>query len=127
MASDFGKHYLVDLFGCDPNKISVADTVREIFVAAARESNATVIGELFHQFEPIGVSGVLLIAESHFSIHTWPEDGFVALDVFTCGEEMDALVAIDILEAALGASRVEVQVPVRGRLGDGSAPVRETG
>ena len=126
MRSDFGKHYLADFFGCDPDKIAVVDTVREIFVAAARESKATVVGELFHQFEPVGVSGVLLIAESHFSIHTWPEDGFVAVDVFTCGEEMDALVAIDILETELGAARVEVEVPLRGRLGAGPAPPRAT-
>ena len=83
---------------------------------AARESRATIVGHLFHQFEPHGVSGVLLIAESHFSIHTWPEERFVGVDVFTCGDEMDPEVAIRALQEGLGASSVEVKMVRRGRL-----------
>lgn len=114
---DFGKHYLVDFFGCDPETIEFVDATREIFRRAARESRATVVGELFHQFEPVGVSGVLHIAESHFSVHTWPEERFVGVDVFTCGD-MDAEVAIDVLKQGFGAERVEVMVVTRGNLDD---------
>ena len=74
------------------------------------------VGEDFHQFEPEGVSGVLLIAESHLSVHTWPEDGFAAVDIFTCGEEMDADVAIKVLTVAFRAERTVVKVVTRGRL-----------
>ena len=116
--TDFGSHYLVDLSQCDPDKIARVDGVRAIFLRAAEESKARIVGELFHQFEPAGVSGVLLIEESHFSVHTWPEDSFVGVDIFTCGEEMDAPIAIDALKRAFGAQVVEVKVLVRGQLGE---------
>lgn len=114
--SDFGKHYLVDFLGCDPETIKFVDVTKEIFVRAAKESKATVVGEAFHQFEPFGVSGVLLIAESHFSIHTWPEDRFVGVDIFTCGEEMDPDIAIAALREGLRAETVNVKVLLRGQL-----------
>ena len=113
---DFGKHYLVDFLGCDPETIKFVGATKEIFVRAAKESKAVVVGEAFHQFDPFGVSGVLLIAESHFSIHTWPEDGFVGVDVFTCGEEMDPDIAISVLNEGLRAETVNVKVLVRGQL-----------
>ncbi len=116
--TDFGKHYLVDLSQCDPDKISRVGEVRRIFLRAAEESKASIVGEIFHQFEPVGVSGVLLIEESHFSVHTWPEDSFVGVDIFTCGEEMDAPIAIDSLQRAFGAQMVVVKVVVRGQLGE---------
>ena len=122
---DFGKHYLVDFKQCDPETIEQVAVTREIFLEAAREANATVVGELFHQFEPVGVSGVLLIAESHVSVHTWPEERFVGVDIFTCGDEMDARVAIDVLTRGFRAAQVDVRVHLRGRLDDpdaGQAP-----
>ncbi len=114
----FGKHYLVDFKQCDPETIERVEVTRAIFLEAARESKATVIGELFYQFEPVGVSGVLLIAESHVSVHTWPEDRFVSVDIFTCGEEMDAEVIIDVLTRNFRAAQVDVKMHVRGRLDD---------
>ena len=112
----FGKHYLVDFRSCDRSTLEQLEVTREIFLRAARESNATLLGELFHQFEPVGVSGVLLIAESHISVHTWPEDGFASVDIFTCGEEMDAEVAIDVLTRGFRAREVDVRMHLRGRL-----------
>jgi S-adenosylmethionine decarboxylase len=114
----FGRHYLVDLKQCDPDTIARVAATREVFLEAAREAKATVIGELFHQFEPEGVSGVLLIAESHVSVHTWPEDRFVSVDIFTCGEEMDPDVAVEVLTRGFRAGQVDVRVHLRGRLGD---------
>ena len=116
--TDFGDHYLVDFSQCDPDKIARVDGVHEIFLRAAEESKARIVGELFHQFEPAGVSGVLLIEESHFSVDTWPENSFAGVDIFTCGEEMDAPIAIDALKLAFGAQVVEVKVLVRGQLGE---------
>jgi S-adenosylmethionine decarboxylase proenzyme len=113
---DYGRHYLVDLVNCDPATLRLVGPTREVFLRAAQESNATIMGEKFHQFEPEGVSGVLLIAESHFSVHTWPEDGFAAVDIFTCGDEMDPEAAIAVLASAFGAEQTVVKVLRRGRL-----------
>ncbi len=82
---------------------------------AAKECGATILDDLFHQFQPFGVSGVVLIAESHISIHTWPENGFAAADIFTCGE-MQPQVAIDIMKKDFRAKEATVKVVVRGQL-----------
>ena len=111
----FGKHLLVDFHDCDPEIIKFLDPTREILLRAARECKATIVDDLFHQYEPFGVSGVVLIAESHLSVHTWPEDGFVGLDIFTCGAEMEPEVAIDILRRAFRAREAVVKVLVRGQ------------
>ena len=124
---DFGKHYLVDFLGCDPDSLRFVDRTREVFLRAAREARATLVAEAFHQFAPEGVSGVLLIAESHLSVHTWPEDCFAAVDIFTCGEEMDARLAIDVLRDAFRAEEIVVRVHVRGSLGDPAPPEADSG
>ncbi len=115
--SDFGKHYLIDLRDCDPETIKSVDPTREIVLRAAKECGATILDDHFHQFHPIGVSGVVLIAESHISIHTWPESGFAAADIFTCGE-MKPQVAIDIMREGFRAKEttMKVKVVVRGQL-----------
>jgi S-adenosylmethionine decarboxylase len=79
------KHLLLELNDCDPKLLNDISFIREIMLAAANESGATVLGESFHQFSPQGVSGVILIAESHLSVHTWPEHGYAGADIFTCG------------------------------------------
>ncbi len=115
--SDFGKHYLIDLRDCDPEIIKSVDPTREIVLRAAKECGATILDDHFHQFQPIGVSGVVLIAESHISIHTWPESGFAAADIFTCGE-MKPQVAIDIMREGFRAkaASMSMKVVVRGQL-----------
>ena len=115
--SDFGKHYLIDLRDCDPEIIKSVDPTREIVLRAAKECGATILDDHFHQFEPIGVSGVVLIAESHISVHTWPENGFAAVDIFTCGE-MKPQVAIDIMREGFRAKEtsMSMKVVVRGQL-----------
>ena len=111
--TDFGEHYLVDLKGCDAELIKRVEPTREILLRAVEECGATLIDHRFHQFEPFGVSGVVLIAESHFSIHTWPEHGFAGVDIFTCGE-MEAKIAIGSMHDAFGAREVAVKMIVRG-------------
>ena len=115
--SDFGKHYLIDLRDCDPEIIKSVDPTREIVLRAAKECGATILDDHFHQFHPIGVSGVVLIAESHISVHTWPESGFAAADIFTCGE-MKPQVAIDIMREGFRAkaASMSMKVVVRGQL-----------
>lgn len=113
--SDFGEHYLIDLLDCYPEIIKLVDPTREIVLRAAKECGATILDDLFHQFQPFGVSGVVLIAESHISIHTWPENGFVAVDIFTCGE-MAPQVAVDIMRKDFRAKEAIVKVVMRGQL-----------
>ena len=92
-----GIHLIVDLLGVDPERISRVKPVKSILDRAIEESGLNTITASFHQFEPYGVSAVYLLRESHLSVHTWPEYGYVALDIFACGDEESALKAYEIL------------------------------
>ena len=107
-----GKHLLLDLKGCDKEVLNDEAFLKGALRAAASECGATVLGESFHRFSPQGVSGVLVIAESHLFIHTWPEYGYVAADIFTCGNSVQPEKAAQTLIRKLGAknhSIVEIQ------------------
>jgi len=84
-----GKHLLLELIDCDATLLNDMEYLRKVVSDTARQIGATVIKDSFYQFTPQGVSGVLIIAESHISIHTWPEYSFAAVDVFTCGDVID--------------------------------------
>jgi S-adenosylmethionine decarboxylase len=92
-----GTHLLVELRNCSSKLLNDLKKVEEILVAAAREANATVIESRFHKFSPFGISGVVVIAESHLTIHTWPEYGYAAVDVFTCGEVLKPEIAANYM------------------------------
>jgi S-adenosylmethionine decarboxylase len=92
-----GKHLLLDLNDCDHELLNDLTTIRDIMLAAASQSGVTVLGESFHRFSPQGVSGVLIIAESHFTIHTWPEHGYAAADIFTCGTTVQPEKAAEVI------------------------------
>lgn len=81
-----GIHLILDLKECDHDLLNDLPYIRTTMIEVAKAAGATIIGQSFHQFKPMGVTGVLAIAESHLSIHTWPEYGYAAVDVFTCGE-----------------------------------------
>jgi S-adenosylmethionine decarboxylase proenzyme len=86
--------------------------LKGILLAAADECGATILGESFHRFSPQGVSGVVIIAESHLFIHTWPEYGYAAADIFTCGNSVQPEKAAELLIEKLGAeshSMIEIQ------------------
>jgi S-adenosylmethionine decarboxylase len=97
-----GKHLLLELKGCDKEVLNDIGFLRESLLAAAGEAGATVLGESFHQFNPQGVSGVVIIAESHICIHTWPEYGYAAADIFTCGDAVRPKKAAEIIAGKLG-------------------------
>jgi S-adenosylmethionine decarboxylase len=80
-----GKHLLLELNDVDHALLNNLPVIRDIMISAANEAGVTILGESFHQFSPQGVSGILVIAESHISMHTWPEHGYAAADIFTCG------------------------------------------
>ena len=83
---------------------------------AARRACATVVDVVFHEFSPFGVSGVVVIAESHLAIHTWPEHRYAAVDIFTCGDVLEPKVAADYLAQLFGATRVSLVQLERGHV-----------
>ncbi len=100
-----GRHILLELFGCDPRALNDMEGLEEIFVTAARDSNATVLKTAFHKFNPHGVSGVVIISESHLTVHTWPEHKYAAVDIFSCGDKMDVEKASEFLRQKLVSER----------------------
>ncbi len=97
MSTALGNHILVEFMNCDPHIMNDVSTIERDMVEAAQKAGATVINSTFHHFSPWGVSGVVVIQESHLAIHTWPEYGYAAVDLFTCGE-MDAWISFDHLK-----------------------------
>jgi S-adenosylmethionine decarboxylase proenzyme len=107
-----GKHILLELKDCDRGVLDDLGFLRSTLLKAADDCGATVLGESFHPFSPQGVSGVVIIAESHLSIHTWPEYGYAAVDIFTCGDSVEPEKAAVVLIEKLGAgnhSLIEIQ------------------
>ncbi len=107
-----GKHLLLELQDCDKEVLNDISFLRNTLLAAARECGATILGESFHQYSPQGISGIVIIAESHLFIHTWPEYGYAAADIFTCGNSVQPERAVEILMRELGSknhSMVEIR------------------
>ena len=109
-----GLHHLAEFFGCDPERISHIENLQPLAAEAARRGGATVVGETGHQFEPRGASGVVLLAESHLSFHTWPEEGYVAVDLFTCSADLDVDSVFRAVARTTGAQSVQVTCVERG-------------
>jgi S-adenosylmethionine decarboxylase len=108
-----GRHLIIELFSCDSERLNCIPTITAALRGAAEAIGATIVSEAFHQYAPQGVSGVLLIAESHMSVHTWPEAGYVALDIYTCGD-LDPRPAARLIGQSLGAAQCRLQETVRG-------------
>lgn len=100
--STYGRHVTMDLREVSFELLNDAEFLRSAMVEAASRCGATVVGENFIQFSPQGVTGVLVLSESHLSIHTYPEEGFAAIDCYTCGTTVDPEVACDYLKNVLG-------------------------
>jgi S-adenosylmethionine decarboxylase len=100
-----GKHCILELYECDPSKLDDEAFLRNTITTAAKRAGATLLNLITHRFEPQGVTGLALLAESHISIHTWPESGYAAVDVFTCGDHTMPDKACDVLARELGSKR----------------------
>ena len=109
-----GLHLLLELNDCNPKLLNDADFIRQALLDTAHEVGATVVGESFHRFSPQGVTGILAIAESHISIHTWPEFGYAAADIFACGSSFRPREAADILAGKLECRDPEIIELQRG-------------
>jgi S-adenosylmethionine decarboxylase len=109
-----GTHTLIDYYDCDPETLKAPARIRDILLAAIRRSGMTIVIDTFHSFEPQGVSGVVVIAESHVTIHTWPEHGYVAMDVFTCGNPERYKIIESEVRTGLKSTRVSSKSIARG-------------
>jgi len=111
-----GKHLLLELKDCDREVLNDLSFLKSTLTAAATDAGANVLGESFNQFSPHGVSGAVIIAESHLFIHTWPECGYAAADIFTCGDSVRPEKAASILIRKLGAKNHSILEIKRGIL-----------
>ena len=109
-----GRHLLLELFDCAPDAIDNLEAVKGALVEAAKRAHATIVDVVFHEFNPFGISGVVVIAESHLSIHTWPEYRYAAVDIFSCGDVLKPEVAARYLVEQFAAERTSVVEMQRG-------------
>lgn len=109
-----GSHLLVELYGCERNKLELQHTVEEAMLDAARRSEASIVTSSFHEFRPYGVSGAVIIEESHYTIHTWPEHGYAAVDLFYCSESVKVDKAVEALSEHFRPTRTRFLVVRRG-------------
>jgi S-adenosylmethionine decarboxylase len=111
-----GTHLLLELRDCNPSKLNDLALIQNSLLQAAREAGATVIGQIFHQFSPHGVTGVVAISESHLCVHTWPEFSYAAMDIFSCSETFDPRKVAQLLIERLESKDPEVLEFPRGDL-----------
>ena len=104
------KHLLLELYRCDREKLNDESFLRCILNRAAKLANATVLNLISNKFEPQGVTAIALLAESHISIHTWPESSYSAVDIFTCGQNMSPELASRYLIESLKAEEHSLRV-----------------
>ncbi len=113
-----GKHILVEFYDCDVKILNNTNLIKECMNKAAIESGAEIVSSNFHNFSPHGVSGVVIIAESHLTIHSWPEYGYAAVDLFTCGDEVDPWKGFEYLKISLKSKKSSTIEMKRGQLHD---------
>jgi S-adenosylmethionine decarboxylase proenzyme len=111
-----GQHILAEFYGCNSNILNNKELIEKMMTNAAVACGATVVEKKFHMFSPYGVSGVVIISESHLAIHTWPEYGYAAVDLFTCGDTCKPEIAYNYLEKELRADSSSYSELKRGRL-----------
>lgn len=109
-----GRQILVEFYDCNSDVINDVSQVESILLEATRASRASIISHNFHKFSPHGVSGTVVIAESHVAIHTWPEYNYAAVDIFTCGETIDPWIIQDYIKTSFEAQNVSSMELKRG-------------
>ena len=109
-----GTHLLLDLRDCNPELLDDFSYIKQAMMGAATEAGATIVGENFHKFAPLGVTGIIAIAESHLCIHTWPEHAYAAVDIFTCGEGFKPHKAAKLIISSLQCGQPAITELQRG-------------
>jgi S-adenosylmethionine decarboxylase proenzyme len=103
----------MELWGCDPRVLDDEQKILDLLNKGALASGSTPVFSRIRHFDPQGVTGILMVEESHFSVHTWPEAGYAAMDAYTCGD-CDPMRAVEIFKDGLKAQKVEVKEIIRG-------------
>ncbi len=111
-----GKQYIIEMKECNVKLLNDPEFIGKIMYESALKANATVVQQFFHQFSPFGVSGTIVIAESHINIHTWPEHKYAAIDIFTCSDSLNAENAINHLQKSLEAKQCNTSMIHRGEV-----------
>lgn len=119
--NSLGRHLLAEFYDCGTDALNDPGRIERLMNEAARLSGATVVQSAFHAFSPHGVSGVVVVEESHLAVHTWPEYRYAAVDYFSCGE-VDCDAAVRYLAEHLLPSRVETKEVPRGVIEGSEAP-----
>jgi S-adenosylmethionine decarboxylase len=114
-----GMHLILELSGCDREIINDIEKVRQVLTEAAIVANAEILETVFHKFSPQGVSGVVVISESHLSIHTWPEKGYAAIDIYTCGKHTMPWEAYKFIKKQFKANKIYLTSLQRGEFENG--------
>ena len=121
-----GRHLTIEYYDCNAHTLADVEGMKKIFVEAAEISGATVLESSFHAFHPQGVSGIVVICESHFAVHAWPEHDYAAVDIFTCGDQIDfELAAVALREKLSSRSMVISNALSRGLIGQNGAVLHE--
>jgi S-adenosylmethionine decarboxylase len=121
-----GTHLLLELRDCNPKTLTNLEFVQSAMKNAALEAQATIVEVAFHEFSPFGISGMVVIAESHLAIHTWPEYGYAAVDIFTCGDLINPQVAARFLIDKFESKNPSIVEMKRGILGTEKLPHKVT-
>jgi len=116
VSTHLGQHLLAEFFDCNANILNNPSLIETLMKEAALACGATIVQSCFHRFNPIGVSGVVVIAESHLTIHTWPELGYASIDLYTCGDQCEPTVAFDYLHEKLMCGKANYSRFNRGLL-----------
>ena len=109
-----GSHLLIEMYDCERASLEKQDFVASAMEEAAIRSEATVVAQSFHEFKPYGVSGAVIIQESHYTVHTWPEHGYAAVDLFYCGGTVKVHEAVEVLRQRFAPKRIKFLIVRRG-------------
>ena len=121
-----GRHLTIEYYDCNAHTLADVKGMENIFLEAAQRSGATVLESSFHAFQPQGVSGIVVICESHFAVHAWPEHDYAAVDIFTCGDQIDFELAAAILRERLSSRSMVISHTLsRGLIGQNGAVLHE--
>ena len=114
--SALGRHLLVEFYDCNPDIINNKELVEQFMKEAAIKAGSTIVQSVFHMFQPHGVSGVVVIAESHLAIHTWPEYKYASVDLYTCGSCVEPLEAYKYLKDKFQSKNTDLKEMLRGEM-----------
>jgi len=116
-----GRHLIIEMYECLSDQLNDLDWVKSVLIEAAKRAQATIVDTVFHRVKPTGILGVIVIAESHITIHTWPEYRYAAVDIFTCGKTLKGSEAASYIVKKFRSANPSVKEVLRGLYPPGAA------